>query len=247
MRVAKAKQAHISVQNRANCLSIQRHDTLIGDNCPQTVKLEARHSLGDVKAIDAIANFHLHLRRRNSEAPLHRRVTMGLHRLNPESWSPATENLLEDGKVTLTYDDNSIYAVSLKNSSDIDLWPYLFWMDATGYAIRPLYLPDPAAVAPPLPRGAELTIGTGNVGSEALVFTLNDNERYSSGFLKLFLSTAYAPMSLVEQGSPMSVLPPTEPLQPQPPLDVSRTGKVEVSPPEELWDTVMACVTVIPG
>ncbi|KAH9979028.1 hypothetical protein BGW80DRAFT_1435319 [Lactifluus volemus] len=225
MRVAKAKQAHISVQNRANCLSIQRHDALIGDNCPQT-------------AIDAVANFHLHLHRRNSEVPLHRRVTMGLHRLDPESWSSATENLLEDGKVTLTHDDNSIYAVSLKNSSDIDLWPYLFWMDATGYAIRSLYLPDPAAAAPPLPRGAELTIGTGNVGSEALVFTLNDSEPYSSGFLKLFLSTAYAPMSLVEQGSPMSS---------QPPLDVSWTGKSEVSPPEELWDTVMGCVTVIRG
>ena len=244
MRVAKAKQAHISVQNHSNCLSIQRHDTLIRDNCPQIVKLETRHSLDDVKAIDAAANFHLHLHRRNSEVPLHKRVTMGLHRLDPESWSPGEENLFEDGKVTLTYDDSSIYAISLKNGSDVDLWPYLFWMDATGYAIRSIYLPNPTAT-PSLPRGSEMTIGTGNVGSEALVFTLNGSEPYSAGFLKLFLSTAYAPMGLVEQGSPMSVPQPKEP----PPLDVSITsaGKSEVSSPKHLWDTMMACVTVVRG
>jgi Caspase domain len=242
MRVAKPKQAHISVQNCANCLSIQRHDTLIGENCPRIVKLETRHSLDDVKVIDAAANFHLHLHRRNSEVPLHRRVTMGLHRLDPESWSPGEENLLKDGKVTLTHDDSSIYAILLKNGSDVDLWPYLFWMDATGYAIRPIYLPDPAAT-PPLPRGAEMTIGTGNVGSEALTFTLNDSEPYSSEFLKLFLSTAYAPMRLVEQGPPISVLQPTESRV----FDVSRPGELELSPPKELWDTMMACVTIIRG
>jgi hypothetical protein len=240
MRVEKAKQAHISLRGRSDCLSIERHDTLICDNCPQTVTIETRQPLDDVKAIDAAANFHLHLHRRNSKVSLHKRVAMGLHRLDSESWSPVEENLLEDGKVTLTHDDASIYAVSLQNGADVDLWPYLFWMDATGYAIRPVYVPDPAAVMPPLPRGAKMTIGTGTVGSEALAFALNDGEPYNSGFLKLFLSTAYAPMSLVEQGSPTAS-------GPRPLLDVSRAvaGKSEVAPPKELWDTMMACVTVV--
>ena len=240
MRVGKADQAHISLRGHSDCLSIERHDTLICGNCPQTVTVETRQPLDDVKAIDAAANFHLHLHRRNSKVSLHKRVAMGLHRLDSESWSPVEEDLLEDGKVTLTHDDSSIYAVSLQNGADIDLWPYLFWMDATGYAIRPVYLPDPAATMPPLPKGKKMTIGTGTVGSEALAFALNDDEPYNSGFLKLFLSTAYAPMNLVEQGSPTS--------GPRPVLGVSPpaiTGKSEVAPPKELWDTMMACVTVV--
>jgi hypothetical protein len=241
MRVGKANQAHISLRGRSDCLCIERHDTLICDNCPQMVTVETRQPQDDVKAIDAAANFHLHLHRRNSKVPLRERVAMGLHKLDSESWSPVEENLLDDGKVTLTHDDNTIYAVSLQNSADVDLWPYLFWMDATGYAIRPVYLPDPAATLPPLPRGAKMTIGTGTVGSEALAFALNEGEPYNSGFLKLFLSTAYAPMNLVEQGgSPTS--------GPRPLLDVSTSavaGKSEVAPPKEIWDTMMACVTVV--
>jgi len=242
MRVAKAKQAHISLRSRPNCLSIERHDTLICDNCPQTVTVETRQHFDDVKVIDAAANFHLHLHRMNPTVPLHKKVVMGLHRLDSESWSPIEENLLEDGKVTLTHDDNLIYAVSLQNRADVDLWPYLFWMDATGYAIRPVYLPDPAATTPPLPRGSKMTIGTGTVGSEALAFGLHDGEPYNSGFLKLSLSTAYAPMNLVEQGSPTSAQRPL--------LDVfpsAIVGKSEITPPKELWDTMMACVTVVRG
>lgn len=242
MRVAKAKQAHISLRSHPNYLSIERHDTLICDNCPQTVTAESHQPLDDVKVIDAAANFHLHLHRVNPTVPLHKKVVMGLHRLDSESWSPVEENLLEDGKVTLTHNDYFIYAVSLQNRADIDLWPYLFWMDATGYAIRPVYLPNPAATTPPLPRGSKMTIGTGTVGSEALAFTLHDGEPYNSGFLKLFLSTAYAPMNLVEQGSPTSAQRPLFDVSPP-----AIVGKSEFAPPKELWDTMMACVTVIRG
>src|SRR6266404_4228681 len=72
MRVAKAKQAHISLRSRPNCLSIERHDTLICDNCPQTVTVETRQHFDDVKVIDAAANFHLHLHRLNPTVPLHK-------------------------------------------------------------------------------------------------------------------------------------------------------------------------------
>jgi len=246
--VSKAKQADISVQNHLDCLSIQRHDSLISNNCPQIVQVDTRHALDDVKAIDAAANFHLHLHRRNSKAPLCKRVTMGLHQLDGESWVPVEENLFDDGKATLTLDDSSLYAVSLKNSSDVDLWPYLFWMDATGYTIRPVFLPDPAA-APPLQQGGQLTIGTGNIGSEALAFKLNDGEPYNSGFFKLFLSTAYAPMSLVEQGLPTTVpqpVDPAPPLSPSPSRSPAGAEKPEM-PPKELWDTMMACVTIVRG
>ncbi|KAF8265427.1 hypothetical protein EI94DRAFT_1772354 [Lactarius quietus] len=184
VRVSKAKQAHISI-----------------------VQVDTRHVLDDVKAIDAAATFHQHLHRKNSKAPLCKRVAMGLHRLDGESWSPTEENLLEDGKALLTLDDNTLYAVSLQNGSDVDLWPYLFWMDATGYTIRPVFLPTP-------PR------------------------RHCK---RLFLSTAYAPMSLVEQGSPASGPQPTEPAAVPAP---ARLEKSEM-PPKELWDTMMACVTII--
>jgi hypothetical protein len=242
MSVAKAKQAHISLQSRSNCLSIERRDTLISDNCPQTVTVETRQPLDDVRVIDAAASFHLHLHRRNPTVPLRKKVVMGLHRLDSESWSPVEENLLDNGKVTLMHDDRFIYAVSLQNRADVDLWPYLFWMDATGYAIRPVYLPNPTATTPPLPRGSRMTIGTGTVGSEALAFTLHDGEPYNSGFLKLFLSTTYVPMNLVEQGSATSAQLPLLDVLPS-----AAVRKSEVAPPKEIWDTMMACVTVVRG
>ncbi|KAI9455467.1 hypothetical protein BJY52DRAFT_1204991 [Lactarius psammicola] len=226
-------QAHISVQNHTDCLSIQRHDSLISDNCPQIVQGYSTPA----------ANFHLHLHRKNSKAPLCKRVAMGLHRLDGESWSPIDENLLDDGKAMLTLNDNTLYAVSLKNGSDVDLWPYLFWMDATGYTIRPVFLPDPAA-APPLQKGGQLTIGTGNIGSEALAFTLNDGEPYNSGFLKLFLSTAYSPMSLV--GQARQPPPPPAPVPSSSSRSPAGAEKLEM-PPKELWDTMMACVTIVRG
>ncbi|KAI9442584.1 hypothetical protein H4582DRAFT_2110095 [Lactarius indigo] len=234
VRVSKAKQAHISVQNHPDGLSIQRHDSLISDNCPQIVQVDTRHALDDVKAIDAAANFHLHLHRKNSKAPL-------CKKLDGESWSPVEENLLEDGKAMLTLDDSTLYAVSLENGSDVDLWPYLFWMDATGYAIRPVFLPDPAA-APPLKKGGQLTIGTGNIGSEALAFTLNDGEPYNS----------WVPEALpLDCGSPTSVPQPIEPLpppsmSPSPSRAPAGAEKLEM-PSKELWDAMMACVTIVRG
>jgi len=110
----------------------------------------------------------------------------------------------------LMLNDSMLYAISLNNGSDIDMWPYLFWMDVTRYTICPILLPDPAVV-PPLQKGGQLMISMSNIRSEMLAFMFNDSKLYNSGFLKLSLSTAYMLMGLVKQGSPTSMLQPTEP------------------------------------
>jgi len=121
------------------------------------------------------------------------------------------ESLLEDGMAMLMLDDSRLYAILLNNGSDVDLWPYLFWMDVTRYTICPVLLPDPA-MAPPLQKGGQLTISMSNIRLETLAFMFNNSKLYNSGFLKLSLSTAYYMlMGLVKQGLPTSMLQPTEP------------------------------------
>ncbi|KAI0268850.1 hypothetical protein BC834DRAFT_656941 [Gloeopeniophorella convolvens] len=239
MRVTKAEQADLSVQPHDTYLTIERKDPLVADNCPPVIHAETHDAADDVQVLDAAANFHLHLHRRNSQVPLGERVSMELRRLDAETWAPTGANLLADGRATLAHDDGALYALTLSNRTDVDLWPYLFWMDATGYAIRPVYQPAPGAAGPPLPRGGALTIGTGRVGSEALAFRLGHDEPANSCFLKLFLSTAYAPMHLVEQAPLMCAPPQADPAV------VAPAAEASGMPRKELWDTMMACVTIV--
>ncbi|KAI0066044.1 hypothetical protein BV25DRAFT_1490016 [Artomyces pyxidatus] len=242
VRVEKASEADISVKTWDHRLSIERHDTLITKNCPPIVYVPTIDSAADASAIDAAARFHLHLHRKNSLFPLRDQISMDLCRLDEESWRMVGPNLLEKGQATLSHEDGTLYAVSLENKSELDLWPYLFWMDSTGYVISSVYQPAPNASAP-LPAKSKFMIGTGDVGSEALSFRLNDSEATNSGFLKLFLSTSYAPMNIVEQGPLTVATPVREAIAPIPedtplPSPTSPTSR-------ELWDSMIACITIV--
>ncbi|OBZ70551.1 hypothetical protein A0H81_09074 [Grifola frondosa] len=65
-----------------------------------------------------------------------------------------------------------------------------------------VYHPDPSSSAPPLRAHSHMVIGSGSTDSEALSFTLSDGAESGAGFLKLFLSATYTPMTILEQGPP---------------------------------------------
>ncbi|KAI0315701.1 hypothetical protein OF83DRAFT_331578 [Amylostereum chailletii] len=241
-RVRKRLDADISVRKRSQDMVVERHNATIARNCPQIVYVPMKEAADDVNAIDAAARFHLHLHRKNSATgvPLRGLVSMGLYRVDHNSWSAIGENLFKDGKATISHNEEktAVYSVFLENQSDLDLYPYLFWMDASGYAISSVYQPDPDA-GPPLPSKSSLTIGTGHAGSEALSFHLTGQEPFNSGFLKLFLSTAYVPMNIVEQGASAGV--PFSRL-----VDANiRQSQAIISRPDELWDSMVACITIL--
>jgi hypothetical protein len=239
-RVPGREDADLSIQRRCRDIVLTRHDALIARNCAEKVTMPSASTDDAVRAIDAAARFHLHLHRKNSEpaVPLRVQVSMALHVLDEATWAPAGPDLLDNGRATLVPDGRSgVYALVLDNRSSHDLWPYLFWMDADGYVISALYHPSPALPGPPLRRRSKFTIGTGGAGSEALAFRLAGDGARSSGFLKLFLSSAYVPMVVVEQGNNGG----SGVMVPDGVVNLPDVSK------EELWDSKVACVVITKG
>lgn len=232
MRVRKAMQADISLTLGRRAVTVERHDDIIATNHRRVVKIEKR--TGDQVLADA-ARFHLHLHRRNPEAPFKNLVSMELYRLHPEHWTTMGGNLLHNGKAIIPYEQGAIFSISLYNKSDMDLWPYLAYMDPNCYGITILYQPDPTTSSPPLPKKGHLEIGSGRPGSEALSFTLPDHEHLDSGFLKLFLSPTPIAMGMIEQGPSLAWTSSVDMESvPASPIDSEKGNRV--------WDTSLASV-----
>lgn len=237
LRVKTASHADVSVKLHRREMSIERNDSTIASNCRRVIKLPSRKTSSDLRILDAAAHFHLHLHRKNPQKPLQGLVTMGLYRLDASTWTRISGNLLVDGRAEIVDDEkNSIYSVVLHNYSDVDLWPYLAYMDASGYGINMIYHPDSDAATPPLRKHSHLVIGTGTIDSEALSFTLSDDADNGAGFLKLFVCSEFTPMTFIEQGPPHAA-----PMTPS----ASFAGRPAQSSLNELWDSVVACVTVV--
>ena len=145
--------------------------------------------------------------------------------------------VLVDGRAQIVDDEKkAVYCVVLYNYSDHDLWPYLVSMDSAGYSISMVYHPDAASPTPPLRAHSHMVIGSGTLDSEALSFTLADDADTGAGFLKLFVSSVFTPMSFIEQGVPT----------PSVPHMAHKTTQVDEKHEDaELWDSVVACVNVV--
>ena len=82
-------------------------------------------------------------------------------------------------------------------------------------------------------------IGSGTTESEALSFALTDGADKGAGFLKLFLSTTYTSMTILEQGPTVASV--TQPMYG--PGDQSKTARLV--PDNALWDSLLASITVV--
>lgn len=236
LRVRSPSQADISVKLHRRGLVLERHDNAVASHCRRVINLSSEQTSSDLRILDAAAHFHLHLYRQNSEKPLRDKVTMALYRLDSNTWTRVSGNLLVDGRAQITDDEkHSIYSVVLHNDSDVDLWPYLAYMDASGYGINMIYHPESSASAPPLQKHNHLVIGSGTIDSEALSFTLANGADTGAGFLKLFVCSEFTPMTFIEQGPSTSVA-----ISSSVPSGWSRKRLRN-----EIWDSVVACVTVV--
>ncbi|KAJ3570388.1 hypothetical protein NP233_g4439 [Leucocoprinus birnbaumii] len=237
IRVRKATQADISLTLGRHNVTVERHDDIIATNNRRVVKIERR--TGDEVLADA-ARFHLHLHRHNPLSPFKHLVSMELYRLHPEHWTTMGGNILDDGKAVIPYEHGAIFSISLYNKSNVDLWPYLAYMDPNCYGITMLYQPDPTASSPPLPKKSHLEIGSGKPGSEALSFTLPDHEHLDSGFLKLFLSPNPIALAMIEQGPSLAWTSS---------VDMESVPASPVDGPSEkgnrMWDTALASIVFL--
>ncbi|KAG6866757.1 hypothetical protein C0991_011416 [Blastosporella zonata] len=179
--VKSPDQANISMTIGHRTLTVKRNDDKPIDHARRVSKFENRDP---VDVIDDAARFNLHLYRRNPNSPLKGLVNMELFRLNPTSWAIIGENLLHDGKASIPHEKEDIFTVVIKNTSDVDLWPYLFYMDPISFAITKIYDPQSSFNQPsPLPSRSQFIIGSGHPGSEALSFSLGDDPAHDSGYL----------------------------------------------------------------
>jgi hypothetical protein len=232
LRVKNAEQADVSLGMGCSSILVKRHDGVIAANCRRVIRLPK--SARALNFIDDAARFHLHLHRRNPANPLQNLVTIELFRLDRRTWSKVGDNLIQDGKAKISYEKGAIYTVDLHNDSDVDLWPSLSYMDPNSYRITMIYRPDASLREPPLRKHGHLAIGSGRPGSEAMSFFLPDRVVSDSGFLKLFVSSVFTPMGVVEQCSSRDAMDTREDIGADAP---SRTCQ------SQLWDTTLACIT----
>lgn len=172
LRVRSASQADVSVQLRRREVVLERHDNVIAANCRRIIHLSSERTSSDFKILDAAAHFHLHLHRKNPQRPLLGLVNMELYRLDSGTWNRISGNLLVDGRAQIIDDEKgSIYAVVLHNNSDTDLYPYLAYMDSSGYGISMVYHPDSSSHVPPLRKHSHMVIGEFRSSSQAYSVT----------------------------------------------------------------------------
>ncbi|KAJ7126739.1 caspase domain-containing protein [Mycena epipterygia] len=142
--------------------------------------------------VDGIAHFNYFLERHNGSAQLPG-VSLEMHRLlgvypgrKPD---PEVGNMIHRHEARFSSEMGAKYGFTIRNTSEVDLFPYLFFFDPSQYTIHCWYAPAGSHVRPPLASGGTVTIGMG--GERAFEFTLSPGETESSGFLKLFVSTKY--------------------------------------------------------
>ncbi|KAI0368345.1 hypothetical protein BV20DRAFT_470720 [Pilatotrama ljubarskyi] len=239
VRTGRSRDADLTLCLRSRGLTAERHDPLISETCSVTLSIPSAGTRTDMRAVEAAARFHMHLYRTNPSRPFAHALKMELFRLDPATWTRVSGNLLVKGHAQLVDDEeNSIYAVVLHNHSDVDLWPYLAYFDAGGYSIAMVHHPDPASPIPPLRRHSRMVIGSGSSESEALSFALADSAHPGAGFFKLFVSTVYTRMSVLEQGTSPTVVQDSF-------LDQDDHFKRLAHATDGiLWDTFLASVTI---
>ncbi|KIM73856.1 hypothetical protein PILCRDRAFT_14925 [Piloderma croceum F 1598] len=221
-------------------LQFERLDPLMSTYTPVLTNIELDTRLGDI--LSGISIFNFHLFRQNNVNPLKQDVEVVLHRLqcvNPDEISEEAiyfpdglvdiPLVLDRENVVLASGnfDQIFYGLTVKNSSGRNLFPYLVYFDPSDYSIQSWYHPPAAAMTAPLAARKEgviskLPIGYGSEAEAmAFEFTLPDGATSDVGFLKLFVSTTYVDMAVLEQSSPFIA---------------TRGLRRVIAPPLDLWD-----------
>ncbi|TFK54489.1 hypothetical protein OE88DRAFT_1201300 [Heliocybe sulcata] len=183
--------------------------------------------------MDSAARLHLHLHRGNPSKLFRNLVKMELYRLDRQTLQRVGGNLLVRGKAQLLHEAGCLYQVIVRNDSELDLWPYLACMPADGHDIRMLSVPDPHNPVPPLRRHSHLVIGSSGIGSEALSFTLPNDQGWDTSLLRLFVSSKSVPDSLLEQSAALAIAERSRPSD-----EKEIVTFIEKVAGQEVWDTV---------
>ncbi|KAK0500063.1 caspase domain-containing protein [Armillaria luteobubalina] len=148
-----------------------------------------------------------------------------LQRVGRGSLNPVGDNLLsamEEGKTiefvvdtSLPWNRSPSYGFTIRNISDMDLYVYLFYFDATSFEIDAWYSskmsPSSAkevqgSVDSCLQKGSTLALGYGNGGMNPFTFTVPDGQDVDVCFFKLFVTAKPVDLGSISQSSPFTDL-----------------------------------------
>ncbi|KAJ7464436.1 caspase domain-containing protein [Mycena latifolia] len=195
---ARAREsAGIALRAEADgVLVVERLTSTLVECAPET-----RFDLGGNTArlpaiVDGIAHFNYFLDRHHGSAPIEG-VTLEMHRLvgevpgrRPDLTCGNNGNLVDKHEARFALERGAMYGFTIRNEGPEDLFPYLFYFDPDQYTIHRWYSPAGYVHAPLKSNGGTVTIGMG--GERAFYLALPPGEKKSSGFLKLFVATAFS-------------------------------------------------------
>ncbi|KAJ7906975.1 hypothetical protein B0H13DRAFT_2273908 [Mycena leptocephala] len=153
--------------------------------------------------LNSISHFYYFLERENGSS-VFPEISLAMHRLQgqfpnrePDPSAGINGNLVVAGEVKISSEEDVKYGFTMRNTSDVDLFPYLFHFNPLTYTIKAWYIPESAHGPPPLRASGSVTVGLGGEG--AFFFTLPSGKRTSHEFLKMFVSTKYLDLGWIEQ------------------------------------------------
>ncbi|KAI0030409.1 hypothetical protein K488DRAFT_54322, partial [Vararia minispora EC-137] len=206
--------------------------TLMDPLCVQTglTRLSETVSLSETDDIYSVlssaTDFFFHLRRSNRSNLLAKHIGLEAFRVerqqltftcsNETMFMPVGHNLCPcPGEVAMRVpvidDDDTAYGFKLTNTTDRNLYVWVFMFDMSNLAVpKPGHFNTHAcgsfipADAPLQAHGGELTIGYGHGGSEPQIFRLNGAD-VDVTYLKVFITSEYVDLAYIEQKSPFAL------------------------------------------
>ncbi|KAF6760314.1 caspase domain-containing protein [Ephemerocybe angulata] len=204
-RVKTEDPADISLTIHRRNIAVERFDTIVGKLGERVVWLP---ELNPIKVINDAARFNLHLSHNNPSKPLEKATRVEVFNIDADTLTKVGGNLLRDGRAVIHSNYNAIFTVTLGNSSNLDLWPYLVSMDPSNYSAHIIY-PNADAEedehCSPLPAGGTMEIAANWYEPSGA------NQPVNAGFLKIYLSsTSVSLNNLFKQGAvpPVTLEPP---------------------------------------
>ncbi|KAJ6452378.1 hypothetical protein C8R47DRAFT_1169140 [Mycena vitilis] len=167
------------------------------------------------------------------------RFGLEIHRLRGEQTQRKPDlafdqdgNMVADGVVRFQSDVGAMYGFTIRNMSDVAVFPHLFYFDPDTFTIQQWYEPSRTA----LPPGGTVNIGMG--AERAFEFALEPGQQESSGFLKLFVTCHRLDLAWMRQE--------ISPFHPDFPEVLEATGRagVERSTTPLQWDALTVTLTM---
>ncbi|KAK0484996.1 caspase domain-containing protein [Armillaria novae-zelandiae] len=219
---------YIVLEKRAVYFERTRRNSLFPPCVGLPSRLAYSSSIDDVtgirRVIDHFAHFSSHLTM-TSPFPMSDFASIGMKRLVHvgSKLCPDGGNLLstvEDDEYIQLNVDTSLppnqcpyYGFTIQNESDVNLYAYLFYFDASTLGIDVWYSSNMSSsnselrsVDTYLEQNSTLTLGFGNGGISPFTFTIPDGQEADVCFFKFFVTTQPVDLGSISRPSPFSAL-----------------------------------------